>query len=87
MLEALRRLLKERGRLSQDIVNGCDDVPSVDAYRKLLRNRRCVVNHLIGLTGDRYSMTYSRPRGLLNKGDAGVSSASSCVSRALSSSI
>ena len=66
MLEALRRLLKERGRLSQDIVNGCDYVPSVDAYRSRFGTMMRAY-HLIGLTGDRYSMTYSRPRGLSNK--------------------
>ena len=33
MLEALRRLLKRRGRLSQDIINDARNMPSAEAYR------------------------------------------------------
>ncbi len=63
MLERLRRLLREKGRLSSPIINDSDSVPSVDVFRarfgSLMRAYR-----LIGLTGDRYQSISPRPRSL-----------------------
>lgn len=63
MLQRLRRLLKEKGRLSSPIIRDSDFVPSVDVFRArfgtLMRAYR-----LIGLTGDRYQSISKRPRGL-----------------------
>jgi hypothetical protein len=63
MLDALRRLLKERGRLSQAIIDACDYVPSADAYSRRFGSLMQAYR-LIGLVGDRYAMTHPRPRGL-----------------------
>jgi hypothetical protein len=63
MLERLRRLLKEKGRLSAPIIDESETVPSSDVFRarfgSLMRAYR-----LIGLAGDRYQSISKRPRGL-----------------------
>lgn len=66
MLDALRRLHKVRGRLSQDIIRECDYVPSPDAYARRFGSLMDAYG-LIGLKGDRYSMHCTRPRGLSTK--------------------
>jgi hypothetical protein len=63
MLEALRRLLKERGRVSQSILRRCGYVPSPDAYARRFGSLMKAYR-LIGFTGDKYSMLWGRPRGL-----------------------
>jgi hypothetical protein len=63
MLEGLRYLLNERGRLSREIIRECDYVPSAEVY-SVRFGSLARAYQLIGLDGDRYSMTYPRPRGL-----------------------
>jgi hypothetical protein len=63
MLEGLRRLLREKGRLSMEIINQSDCVPHSDVFRArfgtMMRAYR-----LIGLGNDRYQSVSSRPRNL-----------------------
>ncbi|HEY7230175.1 MAG TPA: recombinase family protein [Pseudolabrys sp.] len=63
MLKRLRRLLKEKGRLSSPIINGSDAVPSSDVFRARFGSLMQAYR-LIGLTGDRYQSISPRPRGL-----------------------
>jgi hypothetical protein len=66
MLAGLRRLLKERGRLSRLEIRGCGYVPTDSTYESRFGSLMHAYR-LIGLTGDEYSMLSSRPRGLPNK--------------------
>jgi hypothetical protein len=66
MLNRLRRLFKERGRLSTNIIRDCNYVPGECAY-KIRFGSLMQAYRLIGLTGDRYSMHSSRPRDLSAK--------------------
>ena len=52
MLEGLRRLLKRKGRLSQDLINAARDVPSCEAYK----------NHFGGINEAYKAIGYPSPK-------------------------
>lgn len=63
MLEGLQQLLREKGRLSMEIINRSDSVPHSDVYRARFGSMMCAYR-LIGLPSDRYQSVSSRPRNL-----------------------
>jgi len=52
MLEGLRRLLKRKGRLSQDLINAARDIPSCEAYK----------NHFGGINETYNAIGYPTPK-------------------------
>jgi hypothetical protein len=58
MLEGLRRLLKQKGRLSSDVINAARSVPSITAYRKRFGN----LSNVYALVGCRPPKNRMSPR-------------------------